>query len=210
MPRHVIPRLRIADVGTGSGCIAVALASELPDARVVATDVSAAALKVAWHNAARQQCCRTDRFRAGCSLLEVFLQQSVAATGSDGNHHDNSVIFDVIASNPPYIGRDEAATLPREVREHEPETALFGGATGTGYLRCAANRAQAGALLKPGGILALELGYKSAEYVLGLLGAYRRGVQGGYGALREWSDVSHQEGSRWHRARCGTAQRALC
>jgi release factor glutamine methyltransferase len=84
--------------------------------------------------------------------------------------------FDLIASNPPYIGREEAATLSREVRDHEPETALFAGETGTDIY--APLIAQAAMLLKPGGILVLELGHNSAEHVSRLLGA------------AEWSDVT--------------------
>ncbi len=80
-----------------------------------------------------------------------------------------SRFFDLIASNPPYIGRREAATLPREVREHEPESALFGGETGTEIY--APLIAQAAMLLKPSGILVLELGHKSAEHVSRLLDA---------------------------------------
>ena len=93
---------------------------------------------------------------------------------SHASHESRS--FDLIASNPPYIGRREAATLPREVREHEPEAALFGGETGTEIY--APLIAQAAALLKPGGILVLELGHDSAEHVLGMLDA------------PEWSDVA--------------------
>ena len=75
--------------------------------------------------------------------------------------------FDVIVSNPPYIGRDEASQLPREVREHEPERALFGGATGIEmYARLIDQSAR---LLRRRGILVLELGHNSADHVRGLL-----------------------------------------
>src|ERR1019366_5609180 len=77
--------------------------------------------------------------------------------------------FDLIVSNPPYIGREELATLPREVCEHEPDSALFGGEIGTELY--APLIAQAAMLLKPGGILVLELGHNSAQHVSGLLDA---------------------------------------
>src|SRR6266550_4094266 len=105
-----------------------------------------------------------------CNLLDSLLHESRLT-----NHPSFPVraselrLFDAIASNPPYIGRNEAATLPREVREHEPDTALFGGESGTEMY--APLIAQAAALLKPDGILVLELGHNSAEHVSRLLTA---------------------------------------
>jgi release factor glutamine methyltransferase len=150
---------RIADVGTGSGCIAVALAREFPSARITATDISPVALEVARRNAARHGIeSRIDFIES--NLLDALLHESRAT------NHD-SRLLDAIVSNPPYIGRNEAATLAREVREHEPDTALFGGETGTEMY--APLIAQAAALLKPDGILVLELGHNSAEHVSQLL-----------------------------------------
>jgi release factor glutamine methyltransferase len=143
--------LRIADVGTGSGCIAVALARELPDAEIFATDISAAALEVARRNAARHG------VTARIHFLECDLLQGVACSS-----------LDMVVSNPPYVAGREADALAREVREHEPHLALFGGAAGTEiYARLIE---QASALLRPGGILVLELGYDSAAHVEALLG----------------------------------------
>jgi len=159
---------RIADVGTGSGCIAIALAHELPAAQIIATDISAGALEVAQRNAVRHGAASRIDF-VECNLMNVLLHQS-PVTSHQSPH------LDLIASNPPYIGRQEAATLPREVRDHEPEAALFGGEFGTEIY--ALLIAQAATLLKPGGILVLELGYKSAEHVSRLL------------ATREWTDVA--------------------
>jgi release factor glutamine methyltransferase len=153
--------LRIADVGTGSGCIAIALAHELLGARLVATDISAPALEVARRNAARHGVAPRIDF-IECNLLDAIFHQSPATS-------HQSHLFDLIASNPPYIARGEAATLPREVREHEPGSALFGGETGTEMYPPLI--AQAAVLLKPGGILVLELGCNAAEYVSGLLSA---------------------------------------
>jgi release factor glutamine methyltransferase len=146
--------LRVADVGTGSGCIAVALAHELPGARIIATDISAAALEAARRNAARHNAASRIEF-IECNLLAALLHESR--------------FLDLIVSNPPYIGRREAAALPREVREHEPGSALFGGETGPEIY--APLIAQAAALLKPGGILVVELGYNCAEEVTRLLHA---------------------------------------
>jgi release factor glutamine methyltransferase len=147
-------QFRIADVGTGSGCIAIALAHEFPTAQSIATDISVAALEVARRNAGRHGVISRIDF-IECNLAEALLHQSP--------HHD------LIVSNPPYIGRQEAATLPREVRDHEPAVALFGGETGTEIY--APLIAQAATLLKPGGLLVLELGHNSAEHVSRLLGA---------------------------------------
>jgi release factor glutamine methyltransferase len=159
---------RIADVGTGSGCVAIALAHELPNARIIATDISPGALDVARRNAARHGVVSQIDF-VECNLLDTLFHESRVT-----NHE--SRLLDLIASNPPYIARKEAATLPREVREHEPELALFGGETGTEMY--APLIAQAAKLLKTGGNLVLELGHNSAEHVSRLLDA------------TEWSDVS--------------------
>jgi release factor glutamine methyltransferase len=150
---------RIADVGTGSGCIAIALAHGLPAARVTATDVSAAALEVARRNAQRHGVAERIAF-VECNLLDAVFHQS-PVTGHQ------SPLFDLIVSNPPYIGCREAATLPREVRDHEPEVALFAGENGTELYEPLI--VQAAALLKPGGFLVLELGHDSAAHVSGLL-----------------------------------------
>jgi release factor glutamine methyltransferase len=158
--------LRIADVGTGSGCIAVALAKEFPSAQIVATDISATALQIARRNAARHDVAQQIDF-VECNLLDA-LHQSPATS-------HQSPFLDLIASNPPYIGIHESATLAREVRDHEPHEALFGGATGTEIY--APLIAQAAMLLKPGGILVLELGHNSAEHVSRLL------------ATPDWDDV---------------------
>src|SRR5260370_14481963 len=153
--------LRIADVGTASGCIAVALAHELPNARAAATDISAAALEVARRNAARNAVDSRIEF-VECNLLDALLHQSPSTS-----HQSHS--FHAIVSNPPYIARSDAGTLAREVLEHEPESALFGGETGTEIYGPLI--AQAAILLKPGGILVLELAYNSAGHISRLLNA---------------------------------------
>ncbi len=161
--------LRIIDVGTGSGCIAIALAKQLPGARIVATDISAAALAVARRNATRHGV--SDRIHlVECSLLNgltvgaryiVPLQQNLAEPGHESRP------FDLIVSNPPYIGRKEKESLMREVRDHEPEVALYGGEEG--YELYADLIAQAARQLHTGGLLVLELGHNSLPAVRPLL-----------------------------------------
>jgi release factor glutamine methyltransferase len=148
--------LTVADAGTGSGCLAVALAHELPRAQIFATDISPAALAVAQRNAARHGFAARIEFRRA-NFLRTYL--------ADGPPVKRCI--DLIVSNPPYIGLDEAAGLPREVREHEPHEALFAGPDGfAAYPRLIA---QAESLLRSGGWLVLELGHKSAERVSTLL-----------------------------------------
>jgi release factor glutamine methyltransferase len=146
--------LVFADVGTGSGCIAVALAKEFPAARIYAIDISPAALVVAQRNALRLGFADCVQF-VESNLFSALRQSQVV------NH--KSPLFDLIASNPPYIGRREASTLAREVRDHEPEIALYGGEEG--YELYADLVTQSAAHLKPGGILVLELGHNSLPAV---------------------------------------------
>ncbi len=145
--------LGIADVGTGSGCLAVALAREFPQARLLATDISAAALAVARRNANRHDVTRRIEF-AQCHLLDGFAASSLAARGS---------ALDLIVSNPPYVRRGDAETLPREVREHEPPEALFAGAGGEELYPSLSE--QAARLLRRGGVIVIELGYNSEARV---------------------------------------------
>jgi release factor glutamine methyltransferase len=147
--------LQIADIGTGSGCIAIALAKELPSATIYATDISAAALAVARRNGARHSASEQIHFLES-NLFDALVSSSLAARHSP-------LRFDLIASNPPYIGRREAATLMREVRDHEPQIALYGGEEG--YELYADLITQSAAHLKPGGLLVLELGHDSLAAV---------------------------------------------
>jgi len=105
--------VRIADVGTGSGCIALALAKELPDAEIHATDISPAALEIARANAVRLQLEKRVQFR-NSDLLAGLLRP-----------------FDLIVSNPPYVGESEADQVQLEVRKFEPRPAVFAGQKGT-------------------------------------------------------------------------------
>ncbi len=162
--------LQIIDVGTGTGCIAVALAKELPGARITATDISAAALAVARRNAARHAFSDCIQF-VESDLLEYLAGRArhavplLGKTSTPDNAH--SLPFDLIVSNPPYVGRNEKDSLMREVRDHEPEIALYGGEEG--YELYANLIAQAVQQLKPDGILILELGHNSLAAVQSLL-----------------------------------------
>jgi release factor glutamine methyltransferase len=131
--------LHAVDVGTGSGAIALALATEGPFARVVATDVSADALALARENHRRAAPAAPVEFRHG-DLLEPLRGETV----------------DVVVSNPPYIGDEEAPALDAEVRDWEPGGALFAGRGGLDVIR----RLVPGAaeVLRPGGLLAMEIG----------------------------------------------------
>ncbi len=140
----------ICDVGTGSGCIAVTLLSQLPMAHAVALDVSPAALEVGKRNAARHGV--TDR-------IEFLLSDCFAGLDQQS--------FDLIVSNPPYVADDAVATLQREVRDFEPRLALTAGTDGLDVIR----RLVSGApeFLKIGGHLLFEIGFDQHEAVAELI-----------------------------------------
>jgi release factor glutamine methyltransferase len=144
---RVRPHDAVLDVGTGSGAIAITLALET-GARLFATDLSLPALCVASSNARRLSA--SVSFVA-CDLATCFATRSL----------------DVLVSNPPYVPRTDQAGLQREVRDWEPEVALFGGPTGLEiYERLIADARR---VLRPGGWLLMELGYNSLEPVRGML-----------------------------------------
>ena len=135
------------DFGTGSGCIAVALAVKCPNARVVALDASADALAVAKENAGRNGV--GDRIEFHCG-------NGFAALPADARFH-------LVVSNPPYIPSGEIASLQPEVRDFDPHGALDGGPDGLDFHRLLA--AQAGPFLQPGGRIRLEFGDGQADAV---------------------------------------------
>jgi release factor glutamine methyltransferase len=144
---------KIIDVGTGSGAIAVALAKHLPRALITASDLSAAALAVAKRNAERHAV--ADRIR--------FIESDLLdAHGLEGP-------WDVIVSNPPYVREAEFASLPRDVRDHEPRGALVAGPRGEELIERLV--AVAAERLVPGGWLVLEAGPLVADEVRALLAA---------------------------------------
>lgn len=132
---------RILDIGTGSGCIAIALATELPAAEIWATDISADALAVAETNARRNNVHHRIRFLQGSLFAPITAQQQG---------------FDVIVSNPPYITHNDLLTLQPEVRDWEPHHALDGGEDGLNFYRCLLNEAPR--FLASKGWLVLEIG----------------------------------------------------
>jgi release factor glutamine methyltransferase len=144
---------RVADVGTGSGCVAVSVARECPRCHVTATDISGPALEVARRNAER----------LGVSDRVTFIETSYL-DGISGP-------FDVITANPPYVRDGDKPALSADVR-HEPDVALFGGAEGlrdiTGVLDAAVSR------LVPGGWLLMEFGYGQEPEVEALIAAQAR------------------------------------
>ncbi len=164
--------LHIADIGTGSGCLAVALASELPNARLLATDLSTAALAVARRNAARHGVTSRIEF-AQSNLLDAFLpknestQVGDSASGDTDHGPRTTASFDLIVSNPPYVALADAESLPREVREHEPPAALFAGESGLDFYAPLVRAAEKA--LAPGGAFVVELGYNAAGHVRSLL-----------------------------------------
>ena len=148
----LFPKPRMVDVGTGSGAIAVALAHEWPAAQVTAIDISEDALKVAEANA------RRTGFAKRIRLLQGDLLTPVA-----GEH------FEFVVSNPPYVSSGGRASMDVEVREFEPETALFAGSDGLAIYRRLIP--QAAGVLVPGGYIALEIGCDQRDAIRALLGA---------------------------------------
>jgi release factor glutamine methyltransferase len=129
---------RLLDVGTGSGCIALALAKELPNAEIHATDISAAALEIAHANAARHQLERRIKFHHRDLLKELA-----------------PAYFDFVVSNPPYVGESEADQVQLAVRKFEPRDAVFAGPTGLEVIERLIPQAESA--LKPGGWLMMEI-----------------------------------------------------
>ncbi len=146
-----IAQPKLVDVGTGSGCVALALAHELKDADVYAIDVSAEALEIARANGVRLQLDARVHFRHS-NVLEAL-----------AGVHD----FDFVVSNPPYVGFGEADKVQKSVRDFEPRVAVFAGEQGLDVIGPLVE--QAHPALKPGGWLALEIGYSMRDAVVDLL-----------------------------------------
>ena len=143
---------RVADIGTGSGCLAVTAVAERPDVEVMATDISAAALSVARHNAERYGLSERIAFRETAYLI-----------GAAG-------VFDFILANPPYVTEGEYQGLQPEVREYEPAGALVAGEDGFRDIRQIVDLSTA--YLAPGGTLLIEIGYEQADAVVDLVMSY--------------------------------------
>jgi release factor glutamine methyltransferase len=145
----------IVEIGTGSGCIAVALAKEFPGARLLATDISRRSLRVAVSNAVRH----------GTTNIEFVRGDLFGALRG----RDLEGRVDFIVSNPPYVAAAEWTRLVPEVRDHEPRQALVPGPTGLEMIRRLIRGGRR--FLKSGGILLLEFGDGQADEVLGFLDA---------------------------------------
>ncbi|HVJ28025.1 MAG TPA: peptide chain release factor N(5)-glutamine methyltransferase [Vicinamibacterales bacterium] len=157
------PCRRIADVGTGSGCLAVSIAHDLPSVIVTAVDVSPAALEVARRNAARHHV--DDR---------VTLQQADVLAGVTGH-------FDLIVSNPPYVPEADAASMQEDVVRYEPYLALFGGRSGFEVIERLFD--QSADHLASGGQLIVEFGFGQAGQISSLA------VKAGWRIVRVLNDL---------------------
>jgi release factor glutamine methyltransferase len=175
-------RLRLVDVGTGSGCIALALASEFPRAILFGADISRSALVVASNNA----------LRLGMPERVKFIESDLLGRFRD---EDFRATFDFVVSNPPYVAHDERDKVQREVRDFEPRLAWGDLEHGDEmYRRLFPEALQ---VLKPGGHLVVEIGYNMRDAVLSLLEpevapAFRpagRGADLKVGATRDWTNV---------------------
>lgn len=138
----------ICDVGTGTGCIAISLALEMPSSKCVAIDVDEGALSLARENARR--CGASIEFRHGRNLVGF-----------------GAASIDVVVSNPPYIDAAEMEALPGYIRDHEPRVALYGGVDGLDVIRSLVN--DAAITLRRGGWCFLEIGDGQGEQVRGIL-----------------------------------------
>ena len=180
--------LRILDVGTGSGAIAIALAFHLPHAQITAVDLSAAALEVAAANTARHALAGRIRF-VQSDLLDgirtVILSEAAHVVSSEVEGPAVLPValppFDVIVSNPPYVPTADRASLHPQVRDHEPAAALFAGLDGLDIYRRLIPQARAA--LQPNGLLALEIGHGQREAIAALLA--------GWNGLRFLDDLQH-------------------
>ncbi len=143
---------RMLDAGTGSGAIAISVAAGFPDAEVVASDASGGAIRLAEDNA----------LTAGMGERICFVRSDLF------EGLDPTDTFDLIVSNPPYISDEEWPGLPRDVRDFEPREALYGGPDGLDFYRRLA--VEAPQYLRPRGCLIMEIGYRQAAAVTGLLG----------------------------------------
>lgn len=171
--------LRILDMGTGTGCLILALLSEFPAANGVAVDISEAALAVALANAEA-----------------LSLKNRVEFIKSDWNHNVSGV-FDIVISNPPYIATDDIATLAPEVANYEPKLALDGGADGLDCYRVIIS--QLPQLLAKDGIAVLEMGFGQEEAIRKLVEEQPlmvASVRQDLGAVARAITIKHKEAAR--------------
>ncbi len=158
----------ILDIGTGSGCLAVAFAIKVPDARITAVDISAEALEIASLNAEKHGVKERIRFVQSDALHSGFSEKLAGR-------------YDLIVSNPPYIPESEWSVLQKEVKEYEPKIALT---TSDGFAFYHAINRSASDLLRPGGVLCYELHADGASTVSGIM------REGGYEGIEVQKDYA--------------------
>jgi release factor glutamine methyltransferase len=164
------PSVKIMDVGTGSGAIAVALARELPEASIVATDLSVSALQLAQHNARLNKVEQKIQFVCG----DIFAPIS-----------SNAQSFALVVSNPPYVSRADLHTLPREIRDFEPHYALDGGPDGLAAIKCLIKESPT--ILRSQGGLIMEIGADQTERVTELVLASKQYQD--HRIIKDYSDM---------------------
>ncbi|HEV2021770.1 MAG TPA: HemK/PrmC family methyltransferase [Terriglobales bacterium] len=180
---------RIVDVGTGSGCIALALAKELPGAEIIAVDISAPALEIARANAARLQLDQRVTFLESNLLGALPAPSSLSAPfsisaplGGKATRFEgpgplaqpaqfDADSFDFVVSNPPYVGEAAPEKVQREVRDFEPRVAVFAGESGMEVYRQLIPQARE--RLEPGGWLVIEIGFSMEAAVRDLLAGWQ-------------------------------------
>ena len=167
--------MRFADLGTGTGCIGITLALELPHSRGLLLEYSAGALPVAARNISSLQAADRLALVRGDMFTPPLLPQGL----------------DVLVSNPPYIAAAEEDEVMAEVLHHEPHSALFSEQDGLRHLHAVIRSGQQA--LKPGGLIAMEHGYRQGEAVRRLL------MEAGYGAPRTEQDLAGLDRCTWAR-----------
>ena len=167
--------VRFADLGTGTGCIGITLALELPHSRGLLLEYSAGALPVAARNISSLQAADRLALVRGDMFTPPLLPQGL----------------DVLVSNPPYIAAAEEAEVMAEVLHHEPHSALFSEQDGLRHLHAVIRAGQQA--LKPGGLIAMEHGYRQGEAVRRLL------MEAGYNAPRTEQDLAGLDRCTWAR-----------
>jgi release factor glutamine methyltransferase len=160
-PLEISQRLRVLDIGTGTGCLALAIANRVKSARVDAVDLDFEAVRCATHNAERNGV--ADRVRVVLADLFSTRFESVIEPP-----------YDVVVSNPPYVTEQEYQTLAPEVRDHEARHALVGPENGLAFYRRISSLLPT--LLKPGGTLAVEIGATQGDAVINLFAEILRPV----------------------------------
>ncbi|CAN7506620.1 peptide chain release factor N(5)-glutamine methyltransferase [Devosia sp. LjRoot3] len=160
---------RFVDLGTGSGCIPIAVLANRPDARGVASDINPRALEMAGRNAERNGVSDRLTLLQGDWFGALIPPPSIPPHKGEGGDGTDGSGFDLILSNPPYISSEIVETLAPEVRDFDPRLALDGGPDGLGPYRIIA--AEAAHWLKPGGQVLVEIGYDQGAVVSNLFEA---------------------------------------